>query len=69
MSGSAAPGRRWPAGGLLRCGCGLRVKWADGETGDGQGPGGELEIEWDEKNNRVYMTGPAETVFEGCVED
>ena len=31
--------------------------------------GGELEIEWDEKNNRVYMTGPAETVFEGCVED
>lgn len=25
--------------GLLRCGCGLRVKWADGETGDGQGPG------------------------------
>lgn len=31
--------------------------------------GGELEIEWDEKNNRVYMIGPAETVFEGCVED
>ncbi|WP_455619396.1 diaminopimelate epimerase [Eisenbergiella sp.] len=31
--------------------------------------GGALEIEWDEKNNRVYMTGPAETVFEGCVED
>lgn len=31
--------------------------------------GGKLEIEWDEKNNRVYMTGPAETVFEGCVED
>lgn len=32
-------------------------------------PGGRLEIEWDEKNNRVYMTGPAETVFEGYVED
>lgn len=31
--------------------------------------GGALEIEWDEANNRVYMTGPAETVFEGCVED
>ena len=31
--------------------------------------GGKLEIEWDEKNNRVYMTGPAETVFDGCVED
>lgn len=40
--------------GLLRCGCGLRVKWADGETGDGQGPGRGTEIEWDEKNNRVY---------------
>lgn len=31
--------------------------------------GGRLEIEWDEKTNRVYMTGPAETVFEGSVED
>ena len=27
--------------------------------------GGDLEIEWNEENNRVYMTGPAETVFEG----
>lgn len=27
--------------------------------------GGELFIEWDEKDNHVYMTGPAETVFEG----
>ncbi len=27
--------------------------------------GGELEIEWNEENNRVYMTGPAVTVFEG----
>ena len=30
--------------------------------------GGELEIEWDEETNEIYMTGPAETVFEGCVE-
>ena len=27
--------------------------------------GGDLEIEWKEENNRVYMTGPAVTVFEG----
>ncbi len=28
-------------------------------------PGGELEIEWRETDNRVYMTGEAETVFTG----
>ncbi|MGE5472908.1 MAG: diaminopimelate epimerase [Ignavibacteriales bacterium] len=27
--------------------------------------GGDLQIEWKEENNRVYMTGPAEYVFEG----
>ncbi len=27
--------------------------------------GGNLAIEWDEKTNHVFMTGPAETVFEG----
>jgi len=27
--------------------------------------GGNLEIEWDAKDNHVYMTGPATTVFEG----
>ncbi|SDD98729.1 diaminopimelate epimerase [Paenibacillus sp. UNCCL117] len=27
--------------------------------------GGELQIEWDEADNRVYMTGPARTVFKG----
>ncbi|MDS1029631.1 diaminopimelate epimerase [Bacillota bacterium LX-D] len=26
---------------------------------------GNLEINWDEENNHVYMTGPAETVFTG----
>ncbi len=31
-------------------------------------PGGELEIFWDRRENLVYMTGPAETVFEGQVE-
>lgn len=27
--------------------------------------GGELKIEWDRKENLIYMTGPAQTVFEG----
>lgn len=30
--------------------------------------GGDLEIEWNRDNNRVYMTGPAVTVFEGETE-
>lgn len=29
--------------------------------------GGDLEIEWDEASNRVYMTGPAEVAYEGRV--
>lgn len=28
-------------------------------------PGGQLELEWDEASNRVFMTGPAEEVFTG----
>jgi len=31
-------------------------------------PGGKLLIEWSEKNNHVYMTGPAVKVFEGTIE-
>ena len=27
--------------------------------------GGDLKIRWDKKENLVYMTGPAEIVFEG----
>ena len=30
--------------------------------------GGTLEIEWNRENNHIYMTGPAETVFEGILE-
>lgn len=30
--------------------------------------GGKLEIEWNKKDNHVYMTGPAVTVFEGTIE-
>jgi len=28
-------------------------------------PGGDLQIEWRESNNRIYMTGPAEPTFKG----
>jgi diaminopimelate epimerase len=31
--------------------------------------GGDLELEWDEKNNHVYMTGEAVKVFDGEIED
>jgi len=31
-------------------------------------PGGRLLIHWSEKDNHVYMTGPAVSVFEGTVE-
>lgn len=31
-------------------------------------PGGPLRIEWSATDNRVYMTGPAEKVFAGCME-
>ncbi|MFB5677607.1 diaminopimelate epimerase [Paenibacillus terreus] len=30
--------------------------------------GGDLWIEWDERDNRVYMTGPAETVYTGTIQ-
>ena len=30
--------------------------------------GGELEIEWMQDTGEIFMTGPAETVFEGAVE-
>ena len=29
--------------------------------------GGELEIEWKKENGHVYMTGPAEFVFDGTI--
>ncbi len=29
--------------------------------------GGDLYIEWNEVDNHVYMTGPAEVVFTGSV--
>lgn len=31
--------------------------------------GGDLEIEWNKETNRVMMTGPAVTVYEGVIEE
>lgn len=31
--------------------------------------GGDLEIEWNEQNNHVYLTGEATTVFEGEIQE
>jgi len=30
--------------------------------------GGDLEIEWRPEDNHVYLTGPAQEVFEGTIE-
>jgi len=30
--------------------------------------GGNLQIEWDREKNEIFMTGPAQTVFEGSFE-
>lgn len=30
-------------------------------------PGGDLHIRWDETDNKLYMTGPAEAVFQGSL--
>jgi len=32
-------------------------------------PGGDLDIEWSEADNHIYMTGAAAEVFEGELED
>ncbi len=62
-------------GETLACGtgaCAVTVaSILDGLTEDGitvELLGGNLEIFWDRKENVVYMTGPATTVFEGEIE-
>ena len=30
-------------------------------------PGGDLQIKWDESDNKIYMTGPAVEVFRGIL--
>jgi diaminopimelate epimerase len=31
--------------------------------------GGKLDVEWNEDDNHIYMTGPAVTVFEGIIDE
>ncbi|MBQ0061834.1 MAG: diaminopimelate epimerase [Bacteroidales bacterium] len=39
-----------------------------GRTSQVEMDGGTLTIEWNENDNRIYMTGPAATAFEGDIE-
>jgi diaminopimelate epimerase len=63
------------AGRTLACGTGacacLVAASLNGRTGRHalcHLPGGDLFIRWDEKNDHVYMTGPATEVFRGEIE-
>jgi len=60
------------AGATLACGtgaCAAAVVMMDLDLADRQVvvnlPGGDLEIEWDQDTNHVFMTGPATEVFQG----
>ncbi|RIL11036.1 MAG: diaminopimelate epimerase [Proteobacteria bacterium] len=60
------------AGATLACGSGACASLAaaarNGLAGDNalvELPGGALEIEWNRKLNRVYLTGPAREVYQG----
>jgi diaminopimelate epimerase len=63
------------AGETLACGtgacaavvAGIRLGWLDRKV-DVQARGGLLTIEWPDDEASVFMTGPAETVFEGEIE-
>jgi diaminopimelate epimerase len=63
------------AGETLACGtgacaavvAGIRFGWLDARV-DVSTRGGTLTIEWHGNNHPVWMTGPAETVFEGAIE-
>ncbi|MPN63710.1 Diaminopimelate epimerase [bioreactor metagenome] len=62
------------AGETLACGTGACaavvaavLKGLAGRKTTVQLRGGNLEIEWSEENNHVYLTGDAVTVFEGEV--
>lgn len=64
------------AGPTLACGTGacatLVSSVLNGHTGRSavvRLQGGDLHIEWNELDNRVYMTGPASEVFSGSVEE
>jgi diaminopimelate epimerase len=60
------------AGITLACGTGACASLVAGVLNDKcdrsatiELPGGELEIEWSQNDNKIYMTGPAERVFAG----
>jgi diaminopimelate epimerase len=60
------------AGITLACGTGACASLVAGVLNDKcdrtatvELPGGPLEIEWSENDNKIYMTGPAERVFTG----
>ncbi|HIK10271.1 MAG TPA: diaminopimelate epimerase [Oscillatoriaceae cyanobacterium M33_DOE_052] len=62
------------AGATLACGTGACASLVAGVLTDRcqrqatvELPGGKLEIEWSELNQRLYMTGPAELVFTGKI--
>jgi diaminopimelate epimerase len=62
------------AGETMACGTGAsavavasHIKGMTGRSVTVHLPGGELMIEWQDKNH-VYMTGPAVEVFQGIVE-
>jgi diaminopimelate epimerase len=63
------------AGATLACGtgaCGAAVALMDLGRADRRVivalPGGNLDIEWDQATNRVFMTGPAVFVFDATIE-
>jgi diaminopimelate epimerase len=66
--------RTWERGSgvTLACGTGASAVCVAGVLAGKSGraitahlPGGDLKLEWQEANNRVYMTGPATEVFSG----
>ena len=77
MSPAALQMRVWErgAGETLACGTGACASLVAAVLAGKSGreatlhlKGGELKIRWSEKNNHVYMTGPATEVFSGTVE-
>jgi len=69
--------RTWERGSgvTLACGTGASAVCVAGVLTNRTGrrivahlPGGDLELEWREENNHVYMTGPATEVFTGVWE-
>jgi diaminopimelate epimerase len=62
------------AGATLACGTGACASVVAGvlvgkcdRTTAVELPGGVLSIEWSEISQRIYMTGPAQRVFSGCI--